>query len=240
MFDQEVSILTAVPTATRARPDRSSTVKATAPEPSFAGARLPHPDHPGRRPRLGARHDAGARRRARPDLDAQPPAHLPRHRRPGRQGPGHPPRAEQRPRPRARGARRHRGRPPHGEALAGHAGAAPPGRPHRAAGQADAARARRPRQRGAPRRPAGGLRAGDRRADLGRPPTTTSSTSGAGRAHGRSGGSSTRPSTRPIRRRRGGRSCASAPATSSGAPSRPSGTARSCPRSRPCSATVSP
>ena len=55
----------------------------------------------------------------------------------------------------------------------------------------------------APRRPAGGLRARRSTGSPRRPPTTTSSTSGAGRAPGRSAGSSTRRSTRPIRRAEG-------------------------------------
>ena len=81
---------------------------------------------------------------------------------------------------------------------------------------------------GAPRRPAGGVRARDRRAHLDGRATTTSSTCGAGRAPGPCAASSTRRSTRPSRRPAASRRCGSAPATSCAAPSPPSTTARSC------------
>ena len=87
-------------------------------------------------PRLGAGHDARPRRRARPDLDAEPAAHLPGHRRARRQGADHPDRSGRRPRPRPGHPRRHPGRAAPRQAVAGHPGRAPARRAHRAARQA--------------------------------------------------------------------------------------------------------
>ena len=99
-------------------------------------------------PRLGAGHDARPRRRARPDLDAEPAAHLPGDRRPRRQGPDHPDRPGRRPRPRPGHPRRHPGRTTSRQEVARHPGRAPARRAHRAARQAVPARPGRPRQRG--------------------------------------------------------------------------------------------
>ena len=81
---------------------------------------VPRPDHPEGAPRLGPGHDPRSRRRTRPDLDAQPPAHLPRDRRARRQGSDHTDRPGRRTRSRPRHPRPDPGRPTLGQAVARH------------------------------------------------------------------------------------------------------------------------
>ena len=99
------------PATSSPTPSRPATPVAVPTQLPFAEWVCLTPDHPEGVPRLGARHDARPRRRARPDLDAEPTAHLPGDRRPRRQGPDHPHRPGRRPRPRPGHPRRHPGRP---------------------------------------------------------------------------------------------------------------------------------
>ena len=175
---------------------------------------LSHPDHPEGGPRVGARHDARPRRRARPHLDPQPAAHLPRHRRARRQAAHHPHRASRRTGPGPRHPRPHpRGTAP-GQEMARRTRRPPARRPHRIARQAVPAPPRRARQPALARRPARYVRPHHRRPHVvrrrRRPRRPVASRERPGRPPvPRPGPASARAS-----RRRADRRCSSAPATS--------------------------